>query len=230
MQRTINTLASRLCADAEEHVIEGMDTWGGLIGDLIQSNCSENKEHRDCESLLTRGARDILHDLKLHPEFHAALETAITCNRQQTGSWHWCLLSNTPLLRIGLITVYRDTPIPAHDHPNSFGIQLVITGRARVRQYQPIEPMDRKHHLVSLEKISDSELGVHRSSVFTPEHRNIHEIEAVSPRTVLLSIMIHPYDPQERSWFFPTTIADTVSPRLFSRIRKRADGGPASHH
>jgi hypothetical protein len=230
MQRTINTLTNRLTADADDHVIEGMATWGNLIGELIQTNCSENSDYRDCESILMRGAHDILHDLNLRPEFHAALESAMTCDPQESGSWHWCLLANTPLLRIGLITVFRDTPIPAHDHPDSFGIQQVITGKARVRQYQPAKTMDRKHHLVSLEKITDSELGTHRSSVFMPDHRNIHEIEALTPRAVLLSIMIHPYDPLERSWFFPTTISETATPRLFSRIRKRSEGGPTAHH
>ena len=74
MQRTNNPLTNRLTADAADHVIEGMSTWGSLIGELIQTNCAGRTDFRDCESILMRGAHDILHDLNMRPEFHKALE------------------------------------------------------------------------------------------------------------------------------------------------------------
>jgi len=230
MQHTFNTLAERISTDTGSYVIDGLDSWGNLIGELLDSNCRSRNDYRACESILMRGAHDILHDLNQRAEFHRTLNQAAICQPQKDKSWHWCVLSNTQLMRIGLVTVFRGSPIPAHDHPSSFGVQQVLTGNVHIRQYQPLVPFDQKHHLVSLQKISDCELGKDRNSMFTPDHCNIHEIESLTPRAVLLSILVHPFDPQNRSWFFPASLSESSNDKLYSRIRKRSAFGQTKDH
>lgn len=230
MMYTLKPLTDSEIDDKSSHLIEGMTAWSSFIGELLDSDADQKIDYSNCEAILRRGAHDILHELNLRPEFHTALNDATTAKQRDDRSWHWYLLSNTPLMRIGLVTIYRDSPIPPHDHPESYGVQQVLTGKVHVRQYQPADPLDQKYQLVSLNKISDCELVKDRTAMFTPSHMNIHEIESITPRSVLLSILIHPFDPGDRSWFFPMNGADPGATLLYNRIRKHSASGHMADH
>jgi hypothetical protein len=135
--------------------------------------------------------------------------------------WGWYPLIDTPILRVGLISLYRFFSIPLHDHPNAYGVHKVVSGKMRIRQYQFAPDLDRHHTLVSLERVSDRVLVKGESSTFTPSFRNLHELESDSSRCVVLSMMVNPYRPQDRSWYYQVPLTQSGNKGLYNRIRKR---------
>ena len=50
-------------------------------------------------------------------------QTDSTNNRNWAG-WGWQPYVSEPQIRIGLLSVYRNAPIPIHDHPGASGFQM----------------------------------------------------------------------------------------------------------
>jgi hypothetical protein len=112
-------------------------------------------------------------------------------------------LDATESHRLSLLGIHPLKPIPLHDHPNVWGAQMILSGRALVRQYDTGPEASGSSTLTYLQAASEREFGVDDISTVTPDARNIHGLEATKGNTVLLSIQQPPCDRAGQSWFFP---------------------------
>jgi hypothetical protein len=191
------------------------------IRNLFEKYCTRDSDPQCCSSALLRGAHVLHGELSIRVRYHRALERAFHFKPEDKRHWGWYPLIDTPFLRLGLIGLHRVFSIPLHDHPNAYGVVKVISGQVRAQQYQFAQITERDNTLVSLKRVSESVLSKGKSSVFTPSFRNLHDLESLSSRSVLLSMLVNPYRPQDRSWYFqvPHTLNGNMG--LYNRIRRK---------
>ena len=143
--------------------------------------------------------------------------------RQRSWTSH-CLIRTTGLWS-GLVVFYRFSPVLPHDHPNSSGIQMVISGKLRITQYTPSLGHTETHPLVMLERTQEKELTVGETSFFTPRYNNIHRLHALTSRCAILSLIIDPWHTGQRSWYLPVTLSGSGRRSLYRPV---AMPGPAN--
>ncbi len=135
---------------------------------------------------------------------------------------------STPLVatgfhRLSLLGIYPAKPIPLHDHPNASGAQMVLSGRALVRQYDTGPEVSGNSTLIYLQAALEREFGAADISSVTPGARNIHGLAAITDNAVLLSIQQPPCDRAGQSWFFPVDPLRWDKPLLLChRVNRKA--------
>lgn len=199
--------------------LAGCEHW---LGNVLQDCCGKDCEPQGCSSALKREAQRLYDELNTNCRYFDALESATRFSPRDRQPWGWHPLIDTPFLRVGLISLQRFFSIPLHDHPNAWGAQRVVSGEVRIRQYQFEPDADQRHTLVSLEQIADLVLIKGEISTFTPTLRNLHELESISPRCVMLSMMLNPYRPQDGSLYYQVPLTLRGNTGLYNRIRKRS--------
>jgi len=219
--------------EAMQGVTEGTDSisvpfaggevagWESWITDLFEDCCGRGSSQQCCSTALTRGAHRLHDELNIRRRYIDALKEASRFAPRDRLPWGWYPLIDTPILRVGLISLCRVFSIPLHDHPNAYGVQKTLSGKMRIRQYQFAPDSDRDRTLVSLERISDRVLIEGESSTFTPLFRNLHEMESGSSRCVVLSMMVNPYRSQDRSWYYQVPFTQSGNKGLYNRIKNR---------
>lgn len=195
--------------------------WETRTRDLLDEYCGEGSDPECCNSALTSRAHFLHSELSIRIGYHHALKNALRFAPANNRHWGWHALIDTPLLRLGLISLQRVFSLPLHDHPNAHGVLKVISGRVRVQQYRYDSNSGRDNTLVSLEQVSDHNLARGESSAFTPSFQNLHELESLSSRSILLSMMVNPYRPHERSWYYQVPFTQSGNKGLYNRIRRR---------
>lgn len=196
-----------------------VQAWENKVKALVEGFCRGTKEPQCCVYRLKEYASRLHSELNTRQRYLNTLNNAHHFVPGSSRRWGWFELIDTPSLRVGLISLYRFSPIPVHDHPNTFGIQKIISGKVRVRQYQFPSNSKQDHSLVSLEKVFNRILIKGESSYFTPSFRNLHELESVSSQAVVLSLMANPYRHHKRSWYYPVPMTATGVTSLYSRVR-----------
>ena len=195
--------------------------WETRISHLLDNYCGKDSDPQCCSSALTSGAHFLHGELSIRIRYHHALKEAFRFVPGENWQWGWHSLIDTPLLRLGLISLHGVFSIPLHDHPKAHGVLTVLSGQVRIRQYQFAPNTDLGNNLVSLEQVSDRVLAKGKSSAFTPSIRNLHELGSLSSRSVLLSMMVNPYKPYERSWYYQVPFTQSGNTGLYNRIRRR---------
>ena len=193
--------------------------WEGMIRDFYREYSRKESNPNSRTSALTGVANRIHSELRNRRQYLIAVESASRFIPNSSRHWGWSILLDTPALRIGLISLHRSHPIPLHDHPGTHGVLKVISGSLRVQQYQLLPGSGHHHSIVSLQRISDSVLKKSECSTFSPSCQDIHALEADGCRCLLLDILLNPYKPEERSWYYPISLAEDGGEQLFSRIR-----------
>lgn len=105
-------------------------------------------------------------------------------------------------IRAGLLSVYRDKPIPFHDHPGAIGITLVLSGVARIEYANFVSDAQNKN-LVELQLTRARERLPGQVCWFFEHDRNIHSVEAKTPNAVLLVIHVPHVELVSQSLYFP---------------------------
>ena len=136
--------------------------------------------------------------------------------RQRPWTSH-CLISTTRLWS-GLVVFYRFNPVPPHDHPNSSGAQMIVSGKIRITQYDPFTKGAETRPLVMLERTQEKELTVGETSFFTPRYNNIHRLHALTSRCAILSLIIDPWHTDQRSWYFPVKLSGSGRKSLYRPV------------
>lgn len=195
--------------------------WENWARDLLEDGHGRDSSQQCRSTELRRGAHRLHSELNIRRRYLDALKDAAQFVPRDRQSWGCYPLIDTPTLRVGLISLYRFFSIPLHDHPNTYGVQKVLSGKVRIRQYQFVPDSSRNRTLVSLERVSERILGKGESSIFTPSFRNLHELEPGSSRCVVLSMMMNPYRPHDSSWYYPVPFTQSGNKGLYNRIKKQ---------
>ena len=134
--------------------------------------------------------------------------TTPSANNHQNSwpQWGWYPFVDETDIRIGLLEIHKDKPVPIHDHPGANGLLLVLGGTLRVDEYLP-RPME------GLNKIKIVELVLQQRTIFdtndyaliTPNDGNIHSLIAETDICLVLDILLTPYDETQRTWYMPMT-------------------------
>lgn len=198
-------------------------TWDSALEEGATALLKAVDTEGDVCSKLEQGVCSLYGHLALFGEFQAILTAAAGSRPSSVQPWGWYPLVETEALRLGLLVVHRFGRIPLHDHPGAHGAQCVISGRVRIQQFD--EPPDSKlsGNLRSLKLAVDRELDEGGTASFAPDRRNIHGLEAVRPRAMLLSATVAPHRDARRAWFYPVPLrAPDRSSILVNRVRRRS--------
>jgi len=152
---------------------------------------------------------DLFHKMKteLYEWISKQLITiSVATNKEKWPQWDWNSFSDDAELRIGLLTIYKDKPIPIHDHPGATGLLLVLEGHLNLAEYQ-------LQHIKQMSKISCaglscvSEKDIYRGECahITPHSGNIHAVSSESEACIVLDILFTSYDESKRNWYTPTS-------------------------
>ncbi len=199
----------------------GLTSWENRIQEIFEIHFVNEKDHCLCSNALIKSAHEIHSELIIRLRYLDALRNALQFKPEDQQVWGWYPLMRSPLLRVGLLSLYRPFHIPLHDHPGSFGVHKVISGRARFRQYRLASDSESDRTLVYLEQESDQILSKTECLTFTPWSENLHDIQSISHRSVVLSLMGNPYDLKKRSWYYEVPFSRTGNKSLYTRVRQR---------
>lgn len=153
------------------------------------------------------------------PNFRVAEKNALQ-SKPQDHHWFWQLLLNHPQIQAGIMTVFENQPVPLHDHPDGNGMIFVLHGKVRIHQYQLIQDLQEassESDTVALRKISDRGLAMGEADVYLHDRGNIHGMRALSPKCIMLEIIIPPHEFKQRSWYLPTHSNQVNASHLFAR-------------
>lgn len=164
--------------------------------------------------------RELEQALTGRQEFQHAVLAASVCLPQEGRPWHYLPLIEMPVLRAGIVTLFRFAPIPLHDHPGAYGVQRVLSGRVRFGCYEHAPAAMENERVVSVGRAAKHELCAGGSSCYYPDRGNLHELLSLSARSVLLSMTIRPCREQDRSWYFPVNGFLPAEHGLFNRLKK----------
>ena len=200
---------------------EDIHRLGTLFSDRLAACNSNTDKLHQCNIVLQESITELYLNLMEYQKFHDTLDAANTCPPLENQPWNYHPLYNTSLLQVGLITLYRFIPIPLHDHPGAYGAQRVISGKVHIRQFHKPSDSEQKQSIVSLKTMTSHNLNKDESTTFQPDTANLHEMKSLSRHSILLSMMIHPCQPRERSWYFPMSFPAAGRERLYNRVKKR---------
>lgn len=191
-----------------------------LNKDLVDESNNEEAAHLNKATLL-----NCAH--KLYQKLSAYQLFDIQGNSQrysllENKLWSYQPLKSTELFQLGFLTIYNDTNIPLHDHPGSYGFQYVIDGYVQIQQYQHASAKKTKQSISFLKKIAEYNLKKGDISLFQPFVGNIHKMTSISKNSVLLTMQLHPYKAQQRSWYFPINFLPDSKETLFNRVQARS--------
>jgi len=147
--------------------------------------------------LLPRLQRNLL-DL---PEYQSLVEKAQT-GRRSAGHCQTTEVYQDDNVHAALLTVFRDNPLPFHDHPDSTGMMLMISGSTRIMHCRVISE-NSESGITDLKVIRERERTEGQVCWFHTNEGNVHGLEALSPQSVLLVVHIPPYRKERQSYYFP---------------------------
>jgi hypothetical protein len=171
-----------------------------------------------------RTAVGSLHQLLLQQRGYSTLiETAIARNPDVTHPWSWIPLIQIQQLNAGLLTTFRFSSQPIHDHPGSSGALLVIRGRIRIHRFNYQDPGTYSQSILKLERLDSDTLSAGDTDGHTTNLANIHQLENETSRCLLLCMHSPPIDERNRSWFLPVEPFPRRMPTLLvKRVNRRS--------
>ncbi|MBL4761880.1 MAG: hypothetical protein JKY93_04175 [Gammaproteobacteria bacterium] len=145
------------------------------------------------------------------PEYQSAMQSV---SLESHESWRSHSLHHDEKLKAGFLRVEAGQSLPLHDHPNSFGIMLVISGRLQLKQFtRVIEPYAR---LARLAEHSDVLLEKGDCSILCPVYGNVHTLQSFEQPVIVLDLIISNSYAEERHWYVPVMEANTADGEILA--------------
>jgi len=148
----------------------------------------------------------LMHKLLLSSSRYRNLTNCSFRRLSRTKYWGWKSILEDALGKIGLFSVYKNAPVPLHDHPNSHGVLLVIDGEVEVERYSLKSQYRDKDEsgLVELDVCERRTLKPFDITWFAEQEGNIHALQAKTEQCVMLKVQLPNMISSGRSWYFPT--------------------------
>jgi len=137
------------------------------------------------------------------------------------GSLTWSTrLFSDDRINAGLLAVYRDKPVPFHDHPGTLGVMLVLSGAVKIR-YADLANDRGGAGPVELRITRVRERLPGEVCWFFAHDRNIHQLEATTANTVMLVAHLPHVDVDKQSFYFPVGEYEAVEGHTLLAQRMR---------
>lgn len=126
--------------------------------------------------------------------------------------------------RLNLIAIEAGGGLPLHDHPDSAGLALVISGDVDITLCEYSTTSDSSSNSSSVLTVVENKIfSPGETSCFTQEQCNIHGMDAVSERCVLLVIHASAFETNLQSFFFPSSPQKKAGSQVLTqRVRAQA--------
>ncbi len=186
---------------------------------LAGIGCGADGRNEHCDAALHRLLDGLREWLVQRPAFSLALETALACAPCQAHPWRYQTMIDSPLLRAGLLTLFRFAPIPLHDHPGACGAQRVLFGRVQIERYDHSAGAGQSPRVVWLERTAEQDFTSGGSASFHRGSGNLHQLKSLTARSVLLSVLIRPHQDGGRAWYFPVNGFLPSERGLYTRVK-----------
>jgi len=137
----------------------------------------------------------------------------------RTKHWGWKSIYEDELGRVGLFSVYRNAPVPMHDHPGTHGVLMVIEGEVEVERYTLQEQYRNRNEsgIVELDFCERKMLKPFEITWFQEKEGNIHGLKSLSDQCVMLKMQLPCEANDNRSWYFPAFSIDGVQKAIPAR-------------
>jgi hypothetical protein len=120
------------------------------------------------------------------------------------AGWGWKPYVSEPELNIGLLRIYKNNPIPIHDHPGASGVLLVLEGELKIDEFEIEHVVENESiRLANLSRNHQKNLKTSQFSIITPDEGNIHSLSTTSDVCTVLDVLLQPYDESKRTWYLP---------------------------
>ena len=133
-------------------------------------------------------------------------------------------LFNEDFLRVNLISIKAGSSLPLHDHPGSSGSMMVISGDARIIVCEQEKlSINKNQSRCKLSIVENKIITTGETSCFTQEQHNIHSVEAVTDRVVIMVIHTSPFAANQQTYFFTANPRQKVGSQVLAQcIRVQA--------
>lgn len=196
---------------------DGSGSWDGFITAMERLAAAHHAGRASAERVAADG-QGMLRGLDIQsPGFlHAVADSYESGNR----FWLWNRLAKQSRLLGGILTIEAE-PVPLHDHPGAVGMVRVLSGEAKVWQFDPVAVPDDTG-VVTLKRTLAATLRPGDQGVLLPNKGNIHALQATTTECRMLDFFIPPYRRAQRHWFTPLDAdwqdRDTVSCRAIGEF------------
>lgn len=148
----------------------------------------------------------LMHKLLLSSSYYRNLTNSSFRRLSRTKYWGWKSILEDSLGKVGLFSVYKNAPVPLHDHPNTHGVMLVIDGEVEIERYtlQSQYRTRSESGLVELDICDRKILKPFDIAWFSKDEGNIHALQATTDQCVMLKVQLPNVMSNGRSWYFPT--------------------------
>lgn len=133
--------------------------------------------------------------------------------------WGWKSVHNDDQLSIGVFSLFRNAPIPLHDHPGTQGVIMVLEGELEVERFT-LPARYRSENCsgtVQLDRCSQQSLAAFDVAWFQAVEGNIQGLRSISEQCVLLKVQLPGSCTGERSWYFPVQGTDEKKSSIQAR-------------
>ena len=184
------------------------------------AQCAETGSSIQCDAGLLVLLSELQEKLSAQTGYQQLLEEAYSCSASHKKPWQHQPLIEAPHLRVALLTVSRFSAIPLHDHPGACGLQKVLSGRVRVSHYDRESVLENSGRVVWLNRKAVREYAEGESACYHWNSENLHEVTSLTSKSILLNMVVRPYDEKKRSWYFPVTDFLPKERNLYVRLSK----------
>lgn len=202
------------------------DIWEGFAATLAAAYAEAPDTETAMADLLRSATHQFYNSILGDPDFREQFLRCPDSIGQGSPTWSTTLFSDENI-NAGLLAVYRDKPVPFHDHPGTLGVMLVLSGAVKIRYANPVDKQNA-FGPVELEITRVRERLPGEVCWFFANDRNIHQLEATTADAVMLVAHLPHIDIERQSFYFPVGEYEPVEggKLLAQRIRlKRARSG-----
>lgn len=179
----------------------------GVWKDFVSSVAGIGKEnyysHKEMSSVLNHNLV-LMHSLLMTTSSYREYVNTSFRRIMRNKYWGWQPVYEDSLGKAGLFSIYKNAPVPMHDHPHSLGALMVVEGEVEVERFN-LEPGHEQggSGMVKLKRYDCKRLQAFDITWFSANEGNIHRMQSLSDQCVMLKIQLCAKQAADRSWYFP---------------------------
>ncbi len=191
--------------------------WKDFIGSIAGIGKGIYHSDHEMSSVLSHNLV-LVHSLLMNTSQYRGLVNSSFRRLTRTKNWGWKAIYEDALGKAGLFSIYRNAPVPLHDHPGTRGALMVVEGEVEVERFTLKEQYRERNEsgLVELQRCDKKVLKPFDITWFGPETGNVHGMRALTDQCVMLKVQLLQMK-ADRSWYFPVFTVEQGQEMLQAR-------------